>query len=79
MKTLQPIFAAFILLISFNVKAENVILNKNLNLFNPDVRKCLIDSSKVEGWQLKSVYLNTKKEIVMIFEKDGDIKIYKSR
>lgn len=79
MKTLQSILAAFVLLISFNVQADNVILNKNLNLFNPDVRQCLIESSKAEGWELRSVYLNTKSEIIMIFEKDGDKKIYKSR
>ena len=79
MKTLQSLFAAILLLLSFNVKADDMTLNTNLNLFNPDVRKCLVESSKAEGWELKSVYLNAKREIIMIFDKGEETKIYKSR
>lgn len=79
MKTLQSFFATAILLLSFNVQADDTFLNTDLNLFNPDVRQCLKEASKAEGWTLKSVYLNTKKEIIMIFEKDGEKRIYRSK
>ena len=79
MKTLQTLLVAVLLLISFNAKADDMILNTDLNLFNPDVRKCLIESSKEDGWELKSVYLNTKNEIIMIFDRGDETKIYKSK
>ncbi|WP_242203449.1 hypothetical protein [Aestuariivivens insulae] len=79
MKKLQLLFATVLLLLSFNVKADDMTLNTKLNLFNPDVRKCLIETSKAEGWELKSVYLNTKHEIVMIFDKGEETRIYISK
>ncbi|WP_242092296.1 hypothetical protein [Aestuariivivens sediminicola] len=79
MKTLQSLLVAVLLLLSFNAKADDMILNTDLNLFNPDVRKCLIESSKEDGWELKSVYLNTKNEIIMIFDRGDETKIYKSK
>ncbi|WP_242083821.1 hypothetical protein [Aestuariivivens sediminis] len=79
MKKLQTLVAAVLLLLSFNVKADDMTLNTNLNLFNPDVRKCLVETSKADGWELKSVYLNTKNEIIMIFDKGEETRIYKSR
>ncbi|WP_242120245.1 hypothetical protein [Aestuariivivens sediminicola] len=79
MKTLQSLLVVVLLLLSFNAKADDMILNTDLNLFNPDVRKCLIESSKEDGWELKSVYLNTKNEIIMIFDRGDETKIYKSK
>ena len=79
MKTLQSLLVVVLLLLSFNAKADDMILNTDLNLFNPDVRKCLIESSKEDGWELKSVYLNTMNEIIMIFDRGDETKIYKSK
>ena len=79
MKTIQNILAAGLLLMSFSVKANEDKPNTDLNLFNPDVRKCLIDASKSEGWELKSVYLDDSKHIIMVFNKGEEKKIYKSK
>lgn len=79
MKKLQLLFVAMMLLLSIDVKADDVIINSNLNLYNPDVRKCLLEASKKEGWELKSVYLNSKDELVMIFDKDNNSRIYKTK
>lgn len=78
MKKLQLLFVAITLLFSVNVKANDII-NSSLNLYNPDVRKCLLEASKKEGWELKSVYLNANEELVMIFDKDNNTRIYKSK
>ncbi len=79
MKKLQLLFAITMLFISVDMRADDVIVNSSLNLYNPDVRKCLLDASKKEGWELKSVYLNSKKELVMIFDKGDTKKVYKTR
>jgi len=78
MKKLQFGFLAIALLFSVNMKAEDII-NSSLNLENPDVRKCLLEASKSEGWELKSVYVNTEDQLVMIFDKGNDTKIYKTK
>lgn len=78
MKKLQLLFVAMMLLLSVGVNADT-IKNSELNLNNPDVRKCLLEASKKEGWVLKSVYHNSKKELVMIFDKGNDTKIYTSK
>lgn len=74
---LQLALVAITLLVSFNAKADT-IKNTELNLNNPDVRKCLLDSSKTEGWKLASVYLNDDKKIVMIFDNGNDTREYTS-
>lgn len=79
MKKLQLLSLGFGLLFTIDMKADDVIVNSNLNLYNPDVRKCLLDASKNEGWELKSVYLNDQKELVMVFDKDNNTKIYKTK
>ncbi|NJX14134.1 hypothetical protein ABI125_01825 [Tamlana crocina] len=79
MKKLQLLSLAFGLLFTIDMKADDVIVNSNLNLYNPDVRKCLLDASKNEGWELKSVYLNDQKELVMVFDKGNNTKIYKTK
>ena len=48
MKKLQLLFVAMMLLFAIDVKADDTI-NSNLNLKNPDVRKCLMEDSKSEG------------------------------
>ena len=79
MKKLQLLFITMMLLLSIDMRADDVIVNSNLNLYNPDVRKCLLEASKQEGWELKSVYLNADNELVMIFDKDKNTKIYKTK
>lgn len=87
MKKLQLLSVAAMLLFSINMNAKNVdetktddvIVNSSLNLLNPDVRKCLLESSKTEGWDLKSVYLNSEDKVVMIFNKADNKKIYMSK
>lgn len=78
MKKLQLLFVAMLFLLSMDVKADDIIVNSDLNLYNPDVRKCLLEASKKEGWELKSVYLNADEKLVMIFDKGKDSKIYKT-
>lgn len=79
MKKLQLLFVAAMLFVSADMKADDVIVNSNLNLYNPDVRKCLLDATKKDGWELKSVYLNSKKELVMVFDKGNKTKVYKTK
>lgn len=79
MKKLQLLFVTMMLLLSIDMKADDVIVNSNLNLYNPDVRKCLLEASEKEGWELKSVYLNANDELVMIFDKDKNSRIYKTK
>ena len=78
MKKLQLIIAAIALLLSIGVNADT-IKNSKLNLNNPDVRKCLLESTKESGWDLASVYLNKDNKLVMIFDKGNDTKIYTSK
>jgi hypothetical protein len=77
-KKLQLLIVAMMLLLSFNAKAD-IIKNAELNLNNPDVRKCLLEASKNDGWKLSSVYLNSEEKLVMIFNKDNNTKEYTSR
>ncbi|MFG6685447.1 hypothetical protein ACGK9U_02605 [Mariniflexile sp. HNIBRBA6329] len=77
-KTLQLLAAAMMLLLTANVNADTII-NSDLNLYNPDVRKCLLDASKIEGWELKSIYMNDDKKLVYVFSKGNDDKVYLSK
>ncbi|WJJ97183.1 hypothetical protein [Algibacter luteus] len=78
MKKLQFLFAAMMLLASVDVKADDTI-NSSLNLNNPDVRKCLLEATKTEGWKVSSVYTDAENKIVYVFKKDNETKIYKSK
>ena len=62
MKKLQLLFVAMVLSLSFGANADT-IKNSDLNLLNPDVRKCLLDSSLSEGWKLESVYTDSKEKL----------------
>lgn len=75
---LQLLAVIMTLLFSFNAKADT-IKNSNLNLNNPDVRKCLLEASENDGWKLASVYLDSENKIVMIFDKANDTKVYTSK
>jgi len=91
MKKLQLLSVAVMLLFSINMNANNVtktddttktddvIVNSSLDLYNPDVRKCLLDATNVEGWELQSVYLNSEDKVVMIFDKNDTKKVYMSK
>ena len=78
MKKLQLVLVAITLLVSFNVKADEVIKNSDLNLTNPDVRKCLIEASKTDGWRLASVTMNKANKLVLIFDKGDTTRVYTS-
>ncbi len=78
MKKLQLLLVAVTLLLSVNVNADDTI-NSSLNLNNPDVRKCLLETSKSDGWKLESVYLNSEEKLVYVFSKDKNTKTYKSK
>ena len=65
-------------MLSIKMKADTII-NSDLNLYNPDVRKCLIEASQSEGWELKSIYMNSEEKLVYVFSKDNDDKIYLSK
>ena len=78
MKKLQLLFVAMMLLLSIDVKANDAI-NSSLNLSNPDVRKCLVEATKSEGWKLAALYYNADDKLVMIFEKDHKAKTYMSK
>ena len=75
MKKLQLLFVAMALLISIDMRADDVI-NSSLNLSNPDVRKCLLEATKTEGWKLTALYYNADENLVMIFEKGNNTKTY---
>jgi hypothetical protein len=79
MKKLQFLLITMMLLLSVHVNADEIIVNSNLDLYNPDVRKCLLDATKQEGWELKSVYLNSEDKLIMLFDKGNDTKIYKTK
>ena len=78
MKKLQLLFVAMMLLLSIDVKANDAI-NSSLNLSNPDVRKCLVEATKSEGWKVAALYYNADDKLVMIFEKDHKAKTYMSK
>ncbi|WP_339893972.1 hypothetical protein [uncultured Algibacter sp.] len=78
MKKLQLLFVAMILLLSIDVKADDIV-NSSLNLSNPDVRKCLVEATKSEGWKLTALYYNADEKLVMIFEKGNNTKTYMSK
>lgn len=78
MKKLQLLFVAIMLLLSVDVKADDAI-NSSLNLNNPDVRKCLLEATKTEGWKLAALYINADEKLVMIFEKGNNTKTYLSK
>lgn len=78
MKKLQLLAAAMMLFLSVGAHAD-VIKNSELNLLNPDVRKCLLDASSSEGWDLESVYSDSKDNLIMIFGKDGNKRMYISK
>jgi len=69
---------AAVLLLSVKVNADDVIRINNLNLMNPDVRKCLLETAVNEGWELKSTYLNSEEKLVYVFSKDSVDKVYTS-
>ena len=77
-KKLQLLSVAVILFLSANVNAET-ITNAELNLNNPDVRKCLIEASKAEGWKIASVYMNSYEKLVYVFSKDNNDKVFISK
>ncbi|TXG37059.1 hypothetical protein [Seonamhaeicola maritimus] len=78
MKKLHLVLA--VIMLSFSISANaDTIKNSDLNLNNPDVRKCLLDATKSEGWNLASVYLNSDDKLVYIFDKGNDTKIYTSK
>lgn len=77
-KKLQLLTAAFMILLSINVNADTII-NSDLNLYNPDVRKCLLEASKNEGWVLKATYINSEEKLVYVFSKGNNDKIYLSK
>ncbi|MBJ6368224.1 hypothetical protein [Snuella sedimenti] len=77
-RKLQLLPLAIALLLSVKVSADDVTRINNLDLNNPDVRKCLIEASKSEGWDLKSVYLNSEEKLVYIFSKGKNDKVYTS-
>ncbi|MBD0833899.1 hypothetical protein [Aestuariibaculum suncheonense] len=60
------------LLLTLSAKA----IELNLNLNNPDVRQCLIDSASEAGWELKAKYLDDNDKVVLVFKKDGQIVEY---
>lgn len=78
MKKLQLLLIAMMLLFAIDVKADDTI-NSNLDLINPDVRKCLLESSKSEGWELTTLYFNADNKLVMIFEKGENSRTYMSK
>lgn len=77
-KKLQLLVAAILFSMSIGANADT-IKNSELNLMNPDVRKCLLDATVSEGWKLESVYTDSKENLVMIFGKDGNKRMYISK
>lgn len=66
------LFASMMLLFSASISATELRLNLN----NPDIRKCLLESTNQEGWELKSVYQNKKEQLVYIFQKGNEKRTY---
>jgi len=77
-KKLQLLATATFLLLTVKMSADTIV-NSDLNLYNPDVRKCLLDASKSEGWELKSIYMDKGEKLVYIFTKGTDKKVYISK
>jgi hypothetical protein len=77
-KKLQLLAAALMILLSINVNADTII-NSELSLNNPDVRKCLLEATKSEGWELKSIYMNSEDKLVFVFSKGNNDKVYVSK
>lgn len=78
MKKLQLLSVAFMLLLSVNMNADVIKIN-NINLLNPDVRKCLLEASKSEGWDLKAIYSDASENLVFVFSKGDNDKVYTSK
>ena len=78
MKKLQLLSVAVMLLLSVKMNADVIKIN-NLNLLNPDVRKCLKEASANDGWELKSIYANSDEKLVFVFSKGNDDKVYTSK
>jgi hypothetical protein len=74
MKKLQLLCASLMLLLTVTVNAAEL----RLNLENPDVRKCLIEATEDEGWELKASYMNANEKLVMIFVKGTQTRSYTS-
>ena len=77
-KKLQLLSVAILLLLSVSVQANEVTRINNVNLNNPDVLKCLVESTENEGWKLAAVYLNSDDKLVYVFSKDNNDRIYTS-
>ena len=77
-KKLQLLAAALMILLSINVNADT-ILNSELSLNNPDVGKRLLEATKSEGWELKSIYMNSEDKLVFVFSKGNNDKVYISK
>lgn len=78
MKKLQFLSVAFMLLLSVNMNADVIKIN-NLDLNNPDVRKCLLEASENEGWDLKAIYADSNEKLVFVFSKGSNDKVYTSK
>ncbi|MEC3906400.1 hypothetical protein VOI54_05180 [Tamlana sp. 2201CG12-4] len=74
MKKITLLCASLMLLLTVTVNATELRLNLN----NPDVRKCLIEATKYEGWELRASYMNTNDKLVMIFVKGDETRTYTS-
>jgi hypothetical protein len=69
---IKLLFASMMLLLSVSVSATELRLNLN----NPDVRKCLLEASEYEGWELKAIYQNANEQLVYVFGKGNETKTY---
>lgn len=72
---LKLLVLSAIFLFSISVSA----IEKELNLENPDVRKCLIEAAASDGWVLFSKEYNKSKKLVMVFKKNGEERVYVSK
>ena len=72
------LLASAMIFLSIGLNADEII-NTELNLYNPDVRKCLLEASEIDGWELKAVYTDANDQLVMVFDKGTTTKIYKSK
>lgn len=76
-KKLQLALVALAIFFTTTVKADpNPIIKTDLNLLNPDVRKCLLESSDVEGWEVSAIYMNSDNKLVYIFSKGDEDRKY---
>lgn len=72
-------FKLLLLSIMFFMSLSVTALDKELNLENPDVRKCLIQAAASEGWMLSSSEYNQNKKLVMVFKKNNEERVYVSK